>query len=321
MNYDALYEPRVMAGNLPLEAFVVYEDEDLRCYTLRESCGTGMPEEDSFNQLIPANRCYRIGGKKVERGNKNLLIPKYTDRVMQIMYPGCFWIVNKKTAELLDCGGPSFMCSHDDFNNAVDDTPINLHQWRLNNPHLNQSFENISHVPDLQQSWQRFTNLGAHYNPDHMPDAFQKLLHNYQETMHQLFANQFWVGYLALSIHHELCMALELPRSTTDVRWNLMFQIISDDLQTAYVDLIEMVVKVLTVDIQESKHQRLLAVRDAVNTWFADTKINRIASKCAATHGEYSMNTYKKLFCHHMTQMTLHALDNCVLTMVTKNEK
>lgn len=321
MNYDVLYQPRVLAGNLNLEAYVVYEDAHVKCYTLREAVEDISPTTNELHQLIPDHRCYRLGGKKTERGNKHLIIPKHNDRVMQIMYPGSIWIENKKTLEIIDCSYLAFLCSHDDFNEANADKFINFYRYRQENYYLAESIDNISKLPELRNSWQLFTVLGAHFDPAQVPDSYTKVVDNWNYRMQDLFSNQFWVGYLALQVHHEICMALELPRSTSDVRWNLMLQIITDDLQVSYKKLLDMTTANLSVDVQESKHQRLKAVRAAVNNWFGDSKIYRISSKCSTTHGEHKMVMYQTLFCHHMTQMVLHALDTEILSMVKTNEE
>jgi hypothetical protein len=321
MNFDVLYDQRWLKGSLPLEAYVLHEDLAVTLYYLRETHGQSMSADNILNQLIPETRCYRIGGKPSTPSNPDLIRPKYSDRALQYMYPGNLWIKPKLSPESYEFGYNGFVAAHDDLNNALTDQSVNVYRWRQGRPELDHVFDAIKNTPEGKEFMKHMLILGAHYNPADIPDAFAALMLRWEQRLHELFSNIVWVDNLALHIHHEICMALELPRSCLDGRWNLMIHIASDDLQARFRDLISQVTQDLNVDVQELRQQRLKVIRGSVNTWFINTSIRRILDKCSITHGQQSIEAYKTLYTHHMTQMLLHLLEDTIKQQLQDHNK
>lgn len=315
MNYDALYEQRYLDGSIDIEPYVLYEDELVILYHLRKSQNS-MVSDNILNQLVPESRCYRIGGKPSVTGNPDLIRPKYVDRGIQYMYPATIWIKPKHTPESYEFGYNGYAAAHDDLNNALTDQSVNVYRWRQERPELDHLFDAIKCHPAGREFMKHMLILGAHYHPDQVPEAFDTLMSAWEQRLHELFENTIWVDNLTLQIHHEICMALGLPRTCRDGRWNLMIHLTSDDLRGCYKNLISQVKQDLTVDLQELRQQRHLAIRASVNHWFSTTTTNRILDKCSVTHGESSIKAYKILYTHHVTQMLLHLLEDMLKLQV-----
>jgi hypothetical protein len=320
MNYDALYEQRWLDGAVGIEVFVLYEDQLVTVYYSRES-QERFSEDSILNQVMPDWRCYRYGGKITVKGVPDLVRPKYTDAGMQYMFDATMFIKPKHSTESYEFGWNGFEAAHDDFNNAHTDESVNIYQWRQHRPELGYLFDTLKSKPECKQFMRKILVLGAHVPIDQMNTAYEQMIKHWRSRMEKMFENRVWRDNVGLRIHHDICLAVELPRTSTSGRWNLMMNIISDDLQSKLPQLLDAIENNLNIDIQELRTARHHAIRNAVNTWFESTVVNKVLSKCESLHGQESMSMYKTLYRHHVTQVMLHALEHSISETIKQYEE
>ena len=320
MNYDALYEQRWLDGIVGIEVFVLYDDNHMTIYYSRRS-ESPLSNNNFLNSVMPEWRCYRYGGKTTEKGIAHLTRPKYTDRAMQYMFDACMFVKPKHSAESYEFGWNGFAAAHDDFNNALTDESVNIYQWRKQRPELQHMFDALKNKSECADFMSKILVLGAHVSSEEINEAYNFMIQHWRQRMEKLFNNLVWTDNLGLRLHHEICLAVELPRTGKDGRWNLMIHMISDELRAKYSSLLDGVENALTLDIQELRTQRHLAIRQSVNAWFETTSINKRINKCETTHGLESMHMYKKLYTHHLSQVMLHAVEHSISETIKTYEK
>jgi hypothetical protein len=277
--------------------------------------------DNILNQIMPDWRCYRYGGKVSVKGIPDLIRPKYTDQGMRYMLDACMFIKPKHSIETYEFGWNGFEQAHDDLNNAYTDQSVNIYQWRQERPELSYLFNLLKNKPECKQFMDKILVLGAHVPATDIHSAYDKMIQLWRQRMSAAFGNRVWTYNLGLRIHHEICMALELPRSTTSGKWNLMIHLIGDDLKLKHQDLLSSIEDHLSLDVQELRTARHRAIQQGVNAWFDSNMINRILTKCETLHGESAMTMYKKLYKHHVTQVMLHAMEQSIYQTIKEYEK